>query len=69
MPQTLWAPCLRGTSLWVQMGKESASDRQTNTRDDVESVSIVTKWTPVLYSTENKRGRKSQQARYIEVTW
>jgi hypothetical protein len=23
--------CLRGTGLWVQMGKESASDRQTNT--------------------------------------
>lgn len=23
LPQTLWVPCLRGTSLWVQMGKDS----------------------------------------------
>ena len=51
------------------MGKESANDRQMHTGDCVESECIVTKWTPVLYNTENKGGRKSQQAKYIEVTW
>jgi hypothetical protein len=34
---------LRGKGLWVQMGKELASDRQTNTRDCVKSECIVTK--------------------------
>ena len=29
--------CLHGMGLWSQVGKESANDRQTNTRDCVES--------------------------------
>ena len=53
--------------LWVQMGKESGNDRQMYKGDCVESECIVTKWTPVLYNTENKGGRMSQQ--YIEVAW
>jgi hypothetical protein len=38
-------------------------------RGYIESECLDTKWTPILYSTENKRGRESQQAKYIEVTW
>ena len=40
-----------------------------NTGDCVESECNVTKYTPVLYNTENKGGRMSQQAKYIEITW
>jgi hypothetical protein len=61
LPQTRWVPL----SVWIgslgQVGKAFAVDRQTNTRDcQVEH--------QIFYSTENTRGRKSQQARYIEVT-
>ena len=69
LPQTLWVPLSAWNGSLGQMDKESAGDRQTNTQDCIESECILTKWTPVLCSTENTRGWKSQKARYIEVTW
>jgi hypothetical protein len=36
--------CLCGMGLWLQVGKESANDRQTNMQDCVESECNLSNW-------------------------
>jgi hypothetical protein len=53
--QTFLVPvCIEWVSGCRWTRSRRMNDRQNHTRDCVESECIVTKWTPVLYNTENK---------------